>query len=200
MPVRYLIVLALAALAGLIGWGAGSLLQNSTPLKPLPVAAPVVHKYQMMDQNGHPVNEQTYSGRWQLVFFGFTYCPDICPTSLIYASDLLNELGPLAEKLQVVFVTVDPERDSVSVLKQYLSHFDPRIVGLTGLPMQVAQMASAFGVHAVKQEQPGAEYTMQHSTAFYLVGPEGGLRRAYNLQRGADQMTAAIREILSSKE
>src|SRR5262249_39634548 len=148
---RYLIVLALTTLAGFFGWGVGLLLQREGPLiEPLPVAKPVVHKYQMLDQNGHPVNEMSYSGKWVLVFFGFTYCPDVCPTSLMYTSDLLNELGPLADKLQVMMVTVDPERDSVAVLKKYLSHFDPRIVGLTGTPLQVAQMAKAFGVHYVK--------------------------------------------------
>lgn len=199
---RYFKVLALTALAGLFGWGVGLWVQRDGPLiKPLPVAVPVVHKYRMMDQNGYPVNEATFSGRWVLVIFGFTYCPDVCPTSLIYASDLLNELGPLADKLQVVMVTVDPERDSVSVLKQYLSHFDSRIVGLTGTPLQVAHMTNAFGVHVAKRALEGQDdYTMDHSNAFYLVDPEGGLRRAYSLERGADQLTAAIRAVLTAKD
>lgn len=199
MARRTLKVLALTVLAGLFGWGVGLLVLRDAPLiKPLPVATPAVPKYKMMDHNGHPVNEVSFSGRWQLVFFGFTYCPDVCPTSLMYTSDLLNELGPLADSLQIVFVTVDPERDSVTVMKQYLSHFDPRIVGLTGTPQQVAHMANAFGVYFSKGKLEGADdYTMNHSGAFYLVDPEGGLRRAYNLQRGANEMTAAIRAAIT---
>jgi protein SCO1/2 len=202
MPKRYIIVLAAAVLAGLLGWGAGLILQRSTPSsQPLPVAVPAIKHFSLVDQNGQPVNQTSYQGKWVLLFFGFIRCPDVCPTSMIYASDLLKELGPVADKLQVVFVTVDPERDTPLALKDYLANFDPRITGLTGTPQQVAAAAETFGVHFAKRALDGQDdYTMDHSTAFYLVDPQGGFRRAYNLQRGADEMTAAIRAAITPKD
>jgi protein SCO1/2 len=202
MPKRYIIVVAATVLVGLLGWGIGLvLLQNVPPTQPLPVAVPAIKHFSLTDQNGQPVDQTTYHGKWVLMFFGFIRCPDVCPTSMIYAADLLNELGPAADKLQVVFVTVDPERDTVPALKDYLANFDPRIVGLTGTLPQVAAAAEAFGVHFAKRAlEAQDDYTMDHSSAFYLVGPQGGFRRAYNLQRGADEMTAAIRGAITPKD
>jgi protein SCO1/2 len=120
---------------------------------------------------------------------------------MIYASDLLQSLGPLADNLTVAFVSVDPERDTPQVLKDYLANFDPRIVGLTGSPEQIAAVTKTFGVYYAPRKIEGQEdYAMDHSTAFYLVGPDGGFRRAYNLQRGADEMTTSLREAMLPKE
>ena len=154
--------------------------------------------YSLIDQNEQVVNQATYRGRWMLVFFGFTHCPDICPMSMTYAADFLKSLGPDGKKLQVVFVTVDPERDTPAALKDYLTNFDPRIVGLTGTPAQIAAAAKAFNVFYSKRalEDPN-DYTMDHSTAFYLVDPAGKLQRAFALQRGAEEMSADLREAMS---
>lgn len=167
-----------------------------------PDAPPVnVKHFSLVDQNGRSVDETAFRGRWMLAFFGFTRCPDVCPTSMIYASDLLKSLGPLADTLTVAFVSIDPERDTPSVLKDYLANFDPRIVGLTGTPEQVAAAATAFGVYYAKRKLEGMDdYTMDHSTAFYLVGPDGGFRRAFSLQRGNDQMTADLRAAITPKD
>ena len=140
-----------------------------------------------------------YRGRWVLVFFGFTRCPDVCPMSMTYASDLLKSLGGFADKLQIVFVTVDPERDTPDALRDYLANFDPRIVGLTGTPEQIAAASKVFGVYYAKRALEGLnDYTMDHSTAFYLVNPEGELQRAFGLQGDGDELSGQIRKILSA--
>ncbi len=194
---RYFIALAVVALVAIAGLGVRMMWRSSAP----PVAATSVKHFSLIDQAGRSVDDATYRGRWMLVFFGFTRCPDVCPTSMIYASDLLKSLGPLAETLNVAFVTVDPERDTPEVLKEYLENFDPRIIGLTGSAEQIAAVTKTFGVYYAKRKIEGQDdYAMDHSTAFYLVGPEGGFRRAYNLQRGADQMTADIRAAISPRD
>lgn len=198
---QYFIALVLVALVAIAGLGVGMMLRPSVPPAAPPVAAASVKHFSLIDHASRPVDDATYRGRWLLVFFGFTRCPDVCPTSMIYASDLLKSLGPLAGTLNVAFVTVDPERDTPEILKEYLANFDPRIMGLTGSAEQIAAVTKTFGVYYAKRKiERQDEYAMDHSTAFYLVGPEGGFRRAYNLQRGADQMTADIRAAISPKD
>ena len=198
---QYFIALVLVALVAIAGLGVGMMLRSSVPPSTPSVAAASVKHFSLIDHAGRSVDDATYRGRWLLVFFGFTRCPDVCPTSMIYASDLLKSLGPLAETLNVAFVTVDPERDTPEVLKEYLENFDPRIIGLTGSAEQIAAVTKTFGVYYAKRKIEGQDdYAMDHSTAFYLVGPEGGFRRAYNLQRGADQMTADIRAAISPRD
>jgi protein SCO1 len=154
--------------------------------------------FSLTDQNGQAVSDENYRAQALLVFFGFIRCPDVCPTSMSYAADLLTALGPEAERLQVLFITVDPERDTPDALKDYLTNFDPRIVGLTGTPEQIAAVAATFGVYYAKRPLDGMDdYTMDHSTAFYFVGADGILQRAYSLQRGADEMTKEIRAALN---
>jgi len=157
-------------------------------------------RFALTDHDGQPVTEATYRGRALLVFFGFTRCPDVCPTSMIYASDLLKELGPRAEELKVLFVTVDPEFDTQPALKEYLAHFDPRITGLTGTSEQIAATAKTFGVYYAKRPLEGTgDYTMDHSTAFYFVAQDGRLQRAYSMQNGADKLTDELRAALDAQ-
>ena len=203
------IVAALIIVAG--GIVGGVFLRHAT-LPPPP--APVVQEsprpvaaFTFTDQDGHAVSAENYRGRWMLVFFGFTMCPDVCPLSLSYAGDLLKALGPVAEKLQVAFVTVDPERDTAPVLKSYLANFDPSIVGLTGTSAQLESAAKLFGVYynerltGTERSDGGPEYTMDHSTAFYLVDPEGRILRAFALDRDAPEvLTNELRAIISPKE
>ncbi len=149
--------------------------------------------FALTDHNGQPVTEANYRGRWLLVFFGFIRCPDICPTSMSYAADLLQILGDSAPNVQIAFVTVDPERDTPEALRDYLKNFDTRIVGLTGTPEQIAVVTKSFGVHYAKRALEGLDdYTMDHSTAFYLVDTEGRLRRAFALNGDGDKLTADL--------
>jgi protein SCO1/2 len=191
-------IIVISVAITIAGIGAGLWMRHKVE----PPAAPVtlsIKPFVLVDQTGKTVTEADYRGKWLLVFFGFTRCPDICPTSMIFASDLLKNLGPMADKLQIAFVTVDPEFDTVAMIKDYVINFDPRIVGLTGTSEQIAAVTQAFGVYYAKRRLEGQDdYVMDHSNAFYLVDPAGGYRRAFALQRGADEMTEEIRKTLSN--
>jgi len=190
-----LIAAAICVLVGGIGGGIWLSQRFDAPALSLRPAA----AFSLTDQNGQAVSDAHYRGRALLVFFGFIRCPDICPTSMSYAADLLEELGADSDRLQVVFITVDPERDTPEALKDYLTNFDPRIAGLTGTAEQIAAVAKTFGVYYAKRPLEGQDdYTMDHSTAFYFVGTDGILQRAYSLQRGAGEMTKDIRAALAA--
>lgn len=136
----------------------------------------VVSRYLLMDTRGRAVSDQDFRGRFQLLAFGYTFCPDICPTTLAEMSLVLEKLGKRASRVQPIFVTVDPERDTPEVLKRYTAFFDERILGLTGSPELVRRVADHFKVRYAKHREPGAppeQYTVDHSAGMYLLGPDG---------------------------
>lgn len=140
--------------------------------------------FTLVDQDGRPRDERMLKGRWTAVFFGYTFCPDLCPTTLQTLGEAQDRLGPKADKLQVVFISVDPERDTPRQLKAYLSSgaFPKGTIGLTGTPAQVAVAAKAY--HAFYQKQgAGQDYEVQHPSAVYLMDPKGRFSRvvAYGL-------------------
>jgi protein SCO1/2 len=132
-------------------------------------------EFSLIDHTGKPVTNADFAGKWQLVFFGFTYCPDVCPTTLNDIALVLENLGDEAAQVQPLFITVDPERDTPEVMAEYVGNFDPRIVGLTGSPEQIKQAARAFRAYYAKVDQDGAPggYTMDHSAFLYLMDPKG---------------------------
>lgn len=129
--------------------------------------------FQLVDTAGRPVTEEALIGKPTAVFFGFTYCPEVCPTTLTEISAALNALGRDADKLNVVFVSVDPERDTPEQMKAYLANFDPRIQGFTGTPEAVAATAKAYRVFYKKAPLEGGSYTVDHSSAVYLFDKKG---------------------------
>ncbi len=136
----------------------------------------VISRYLLMDTRGRAVSDQDFRGRYQLLAFGYTFCPDICPTTLAEMSLILEKLGKRAAQVQPIFVTVDPERDTPEVLKRYTAFFDNRIIGLTGSPELVRRVADHFRVRYEKHREPGAppgEYSVDHSAGMYLLGPDG---------------------------
>jgi cytochrome oxidase Cu insertion factor (SCO1/SenC/PrrC family) len=136
----------------------------------------IVSRYLLMDSNGRAISDQDFHGSFQLIAFGYTFCPDICPTTLAEMSLIMEKLGTRAEQLQPLFVTVDPERDTPEVLRRYTAYFHPRIIGLTGSPELVRRVADHFKVRYEKHWEPGAEkdkYTVDHSAGMYLLGPDG---------------------------
>lgn len=142
-----------------------------------PMPAGIVARYLLRDANGRAVTEGDFKGRFQLITFGYTYCPDICPTTLVEMADVLKRLGDGAARLQAIFVSVDPERDTPQILREYTSHFDPRIIGLTATPELVRSAADRFKVRYEKVYEPGApadRYSVDHSAGMYLLGPDGG--------------------------
>ena len=130
--------------------------------------------FQLVNQDGVAVDQSVLKGKWSVVFFGYTFCPDFCPTTLTSLGQAMKVLGPKAAQVQVVFVTVDPERDTPKQLKTYLSSpvFPKNIMGLTGTPAQIAQAAKQYVVYYQK-DGTGPSYTMDHSTALYLMDPSG---------------------------
>jgi protein SCO1/2 len=145
------IAVVLAALAG-GGWALQSWLATEQASGG---EALIESEFSLIDHTGKPMTDEDFEGKWQLVFFGFTYCPDVCPTTLNDVSIVLEELGAEADQLQPLFITVDPERDTPEVMAEYVANFDPRIVGLTGSPEQIEQATQAFRAYYAKVEQDG---------------------------------------------
>lgn len=148
-------------------------------------------------QTGLEVTDQQLRGKWLLVFFGYTYCPDVCPTTLNNIAETLSDLGPLAQKVQPLFVTVDPARDTAEVLEAYTAAFDPRILGLTGSPDQISVVAGEFGARYFKREVDG-DYFVDHTATVYVVGPDGILRSALLPTDGPVSMTNDLMRLIAA--
>ncbi len=155
----------------LVGRFAGGHLPQELGLPPT-VAPP----FELIDQDGRPFSNHDLAGRPYLLFFGFTHCPDVCPTTLARVSELLDGLGPAAVSLRVAFVSVDPKRDTPEVLKDYLAAFDDHVIGLTGAPAEVKSMIDRWGIYVRRVPLSGGDYTMDHTATVFLVGAEGRVR------------------------
>ncbi|MEC7796239.1 MAG: SCO family protein [Pseudomonadota bacterium] len=154
--------------------------------------------FQLVNQDGRPVDQTLLNGKWSLVFFGFTYCPEFCPTTLAELAAVQQRLGDKADDLQIVFVSIDPERDTPQQLKDYLSSdgFPKGTIGLTGTPDQVAQAAKAYRAYYEKVGE-GEGYTMNHSLTVYLMGPDGRFRSAVAYGLGPDKATRIIEDAMA---
>ncbi|HEX8989678.1 MAG TPA: SCO family protein [Rhodocyclaceae bacterium] len=134
-------------------------------------------RYLLTDGKGRMVSNEDFPGRYQLISFGYTFCPDVCPTTLAAMAQIMRQLGDRAARLQPIFVSVDPERDTPQVLARYTAYFDPRILGLSGKPEFVRAAADHYKVVYRKYLAPGAppdQYSIDHSAGMYLLGPDGG--------------------------
>ncbi|WP_428029153.1 SCO family protein [Ancylobacter sp.] len=152
--------------------------------------------FELVDQNGKTVTQEAFAGTPMLVFFGFTHCPDICPTSLFEMSQLFEVLGPDARKVTGLFITVDPERDTPEVMKSYLGSFHPSIQGLSGTPEQVAAVTRAYRAYAKKVPTQGGDYTMDHTAIVYLMSKDGQFVAPFNLKRPPEEAAAELRRYL----
>lgn len=132
--------------------------------------------FTLVDHNGQTVNDTDFHGNYALIYFGYTFCPDVCPTSLVMMSQALDRLGKDAQNITPILITIDPERDTLEHLKAYVPHFHPRLVGLTGTPAQVAVATKAYKVYVEKVFEQGwgvDEYFVYHSDVVYFIGPNG---------------------------
>jgi protein SCO1/2 len=152
--------------------------------------------FRLTDQNGRTVTDQDLRGHPFLVFFGFTHCPDVCPTTLFEVSEVLGKLGPDAERVSALFVSIDPERDKPEQMKDYLSSFNPRLVGLTGDPEAIAAIAKAYRVYVKKVPLDHGDYTMDHTALVYLMDKEGRFVAPFNLKRTTEDAAADLRRYL----
>ena len=192
------------AVTGFLGLAAGAgWLVTDGPLGQNPVVAgeattvPIGGPFAMTDHHGRAVTEQAFAGRPSLVFFGFTHCPDVCPTTLADAGRRLEALGSDADRLAVLFVTVDPERDTPAQLAAYLEAFDPRITGLTGTPAQLAAMAATWRAHYRKVPDERGGYTMDHTALTYLMDARGRFAGTIDPHESDEVAAAKLRGLLA---
>ena len=193
---RVLLVLA-AFLAGLVlFFGVILIVTGRNPAPVVTAAANIGGQFRLIDQNGKPITDQDLKGRPFLVFFGFTHCPDVCPTALFEVSEILRKLGPDANRTRALFVTVDPERDTPEKLKDYLSSFDPRVVGVTGDTAAITAMEKAYRVYAKKVPLEGGNYTMDHTAIVYLMDKTGRFVTPFNLKRRPEEAATDLKRYL----
>jgi protein SCO1/2 len=161
-----------------------------------PQAAAIGGPFRLTDQDGRVVTQDDLKGRPTLVFFGFTHCPDVCPTTLFDISQVMTALGPDADRTRAVFITVDPERDTQSVLKDYLTSFDPHVTGLTGDLPAITTVAKEYRVYFKKVPLDGGGYTMDHTAITYLMDKEGRFVSPFSLKRTPEAAAADLRRQL----
>ncbi|MDO8902284.1 MAG: SCO family protein [Phenylobacterium sp.] len=193
MSKRSLIIIALVAILGLAA-GLALFWRTDAPVGGAQGQANVGGPFELVDQDGRTVDQSILEGRWSVVFFGFTYCPDICPSTLQSVAAAQDQLGPRGADLQTVFISVDPERDTPEQLKTYLSldAFPDGVIGLTGTPAQIEQVAKSYYVYYRKSGE-GPDYTIDHSTAAYLMDPQGRFNRVLAYGMSPDEMARLIR-------
>jgi protein SCO1/2 len=162
------------------------------------VAAPAAigGPFQLVDHDGKTVTEQNLKGKPTLIFFGFTHCPDVCPTALFEMSELLRAMGKDGDRVNAYFVSVDPERDSVAKMKDYLSSFDPRLKGLTGDPAAVEKIVTSYRVYAKKVPLKDGDYTMDHTALIYLMDREGRFVRPFDIKRKPEDAASDLKRYL----
>jgi protein SCO1/2 len=155
--------------------------------------------FTLTDHTGKRVTDADFRGRYMLVFFGFTYCPDVCPSTLQVVSQALDKLGPKAERFVPILITVDPERDTPEQLALYVPSFHPRLVGLTGTPAEIDAVLAAYRVRGVRKREDAkstAGYTIDHPAQVYVMDPDGRYRAFLDYTKGPDSMAAALARVL----
>jgi cytochrome oxidase Cu insertion factor (SCO1/SenC/PrrC family) len=164
------------------------------PLAQLAIGGP----FTLVDGSGNVVTQASYPGRWKLIYFGYTSCPDVCPTTLQAIANALRALGPEAGRVAPLFITVDPARDRPAILARYTALFDPRIIGLTGSPQQIDAAEKAFRVYAGSVPDPATHsYLINHTSLIYLLGPHNHLKALFGRDTTADQLAADLRKALA---
>ena len=192
-----ILVMAAAFLAGLaLCFGVVLILAGRLSSPVAQQIASIGGPFKLVDQNGQVVTDQDLKGRPFLVFFGFTHCPDVCPTTLFEVSEIFRALGPDADRTRALFITVDPERDTPAVMKDYLSSFDPHLSGLTGGPAEIAAVAKAYRVYFKKVPLDQGDYTMDHTAIVYLMDKTGRFVSPFNIKRPTDVVVADLRRYL----
>ena len=185
-----------AAFAGSLAVGLVIMLWALGGLRTVTAPAAIGGPFQLTDQAGQAVTDQNLKGKPTLIFFGFTHCPDVCPTSLFEISEVLRAMGGDADRVNAYFISVDPERDTAAAMKDYLSSFDPHLKGLTGDPDAVAKVISSFRVYAKKVPLKDGDYTMDHTALIYLMDRDGKFVAPFNLKRTPEAAAADLKRYL----
>jgi protein SCO1/2 len=199
-PPRFAIVaIVCAALLVVAAGGLLALAVRETPrgAAGTALASAIGGPFRLTDQNGKPVSDVDLKGKWQLVFFGYTHCPDTCPTALNEIALALDQLGVKRGEVEIVFITVDPERDTPEVMKSYVQSFDAPIIALTGSPDAVAQAAKAYRVYYAKHPRGDGDYDMDHSAVIYVMNPEGRFTATFTPDSTADAIAQRLQKLIS---
>ena len=188
-------LLALAAVIGGAVWGAGdrvARLGTTVASGTAQVGGP----FTLVDQDGRTRSDADFRGRFMLVYFGYSFCPDVCPTTLAMMADALAKLGAKRARVVAVFVSIDPARDTPEILKEYLKGFGADFVGLTGDSAHIEAVARAYRVYFAKHPLPGGTYAMDHSGVIYLMGPDGKFATYYDDSIGPAGLAADLKRRL----
>ena len=193
----------LAAVAALALAAAAPPPPQPLPSSPPPLEALFGGPFALTDHNGRAVTDETFRGRFTLLYFGYTFCPDLCPTNLLTMAEALEALGPeQSERVQPLFVTVDPERDGLPALRDYMAHFGPRFLALRGTPAQTRAVLKAWRIHRRKVQPEGGDaddYLVDHATLTFLMGPDGRFRTLFPHDTRAEKMVATLRRYLAAE-
>jgi len=200
LPRRFVLIAVL--FAGFVILGAGAFLALSLHETPRGAAGTLLASaiggpFRLVDQDGKTVTDADLKGKWSLVYFGYTHCPDACPTALNDIAIALDELGSKRSAVRPVFITVDPERDTPEVLKAYVTAFDAPILALTGTPEEVAQAAKGYRVYYAKHPEAGGDYSMDHSSVIYVMDPEGRFTASFTHQSAPEEIAERLKKLLA---
>ena len=200
LPRRFVLIAVL--FAGFVILGAGAFLALSLHETPRGAAGTLLASaiggpFRLVDQDGKTVTDADLKGKWALVYFGYTHCPDACPTALNDIAIALDELGSKRSAVRPVFITVDPERDTPEVLKAYVTAFDAPILALTGTPEEVAQAAKGYRVYYAKHPEAGGDYSMDHSSVIYVMDPEGRFTASFTHQSAPEEIAERLKKLLA---
>ena len=195
-------MLAAATLGGLVILGAGALLALAYRDTPRGAAGSLLASaiggpFRLVDQNGKTVTDADLKGKWSLVYFGYTHCPDACPTALNDIAIALDQLGAKRDAVRSVFITIDPERDTPEVLKDYVASFDAPILALSGSSEEIARAAKAYRVYYAKHPEPGGDYSMDHSSVIYVMDPEGRFTASFTHQSTPEEIAERLKKLLA---
>ena len=187
---KALLAVWIAVLVGAAGWVGWDAMQGRQPA----IGGP----FTLVDQNGRTVTNEMLKGKPTLIYFGYTFCPDVCPTSLLLMETAIEKLGPdAAKKVNLVFITIDPERDTQKLIKDYVGNFGPTFIGLTGTPEQVAAAGRAYRVYYQKVPgKDGAPYLMDHSSIVYVLDRNGRFVTHFTHEAKAEAIAAAVQRLL----
>ena len=194
--IRVVLWAAVVVMAGALGWLTYSVTQSGDKIAEAPFGVP----FQLVDQNGQPISEQAFRGKPTALFFGFTHCPEVCPTTLFELDGWLKKVDPDAKGLQAYFVTVDPERDTPAILGQYISNVTDRVIGIAGAPEKIAEVVKGFRVYAKKipldESQPDGDYTMDHTASVFLLDAQGRFKGTISYGENPDTAVKKLENLM----
>jgi len=200
MPSRLKVLYSVAAVIIAIAVGTYALMMTPSVIKEISIGEALVGgPFSLTDQSGRRVTEKDFGGKFMLVYFGYTFCPDVCPTELQVMMAALDTIGAKAERITPVFITIDPARDTVETIKSYVENFGPRLVGLTGTADEIAAAAQAYRVYYEKAgDVSSPDYLMDHSSIIYLMDPNGKFIKHFTYTTDAAKLADDLSEAVAN--